>query len=307
MPKVSIIGAGNVGATAALFLAQRDVSDLVLIDIVDGMPQGKALDMIQAAPLVPFSVNIQGGTNDYGLIADSDVVIVTSGLPRKPGMSREDLLKTNADIVGQVVENIVKYAPNSVILMLTNPLDLMTYRAWKASGFPNNRVLGQSGVLDSARFCYFVAEALQVSPADVTAMVLGGHGDTMVPVPSMTTVSGIPIGQLLPEDKIKEIGQRTRDGGAEIVNLMQTSGYYAAGASLAKMAEAIVRDQKRILPASAYLSGQYGLDDLYIGVPIKLGAGGVETIFELELADDELAELKKSAEFYKEQLTVLGY
>ena len=307
MPKVSIIGAGNVGATAALFLAQRDVSDLVLIDIVDGMPQGKALDMIQAAPLVPFSVNIQGGTNDYGLIADSDVVIVTSGLPRKPGMSREDLLKTNSDIVGQVVENIVKYAPNSVILMLTNPLDLMTYRAWKASGFPNNRVLGQSGVLDSARFCYFVAEALGVSPADVTAMVLGGHGDTMVPVPSMTTVSGIPVGQLLPEDKIKEIGQRTRDGGAEIVNLMQTSGYYAAGASLAKMAEAIVRDQKRILPASAYLSGQYGLDDLYIGVPIKLGAGGVETIFELELADDELAELKNSAEFYKEQLKVLGY
>ena len=307
MPKVSIIGAGNVGATAALFLAQRDVSDLVLIDIVDGMPQGKALDMIQAAPLAPFSVNIQGGTNDYGLIGDSDVVIVTSGLPRKPGMSREDLLKTNADIVGQVVENVVKYAPNSVILMLTNPLDLMTYRAWKASGFPNNRVLGQSGVLDSARFCYFVAEALGVSPADVTAMVLGGHGDTMVPVPSMTTVSGIPVGQLLPEDKIKEIGQRTRDGGAEIVNLMQTSGYYAAGASLAKMAEAIVRDQKRILPASAYLSGQYGLDDLYIGVPIKLGAGGVETIFELELAEDELAELKKSAEFYKEQLTVLGY
>lgn len=307
MPKVSIIGAGNVGSSCALCLAERDVADVALVDIVEGLPQGKALDMIQAAPLEPFSVKITGSTNNYEPTAKSDVVIVTSGLPRKPGMSREDLLKVNADIVNKVVQQVVKYSPNTTLLMLTNPLDLMTYHAWKVSGFPTNRVLGQSGVLDSARFCYFVAEALGISPADVTAMVLGGHGDTMVPVPSMTTVSGIPVTQLLPEDKIKQIGQRTRDGGAEIVNLMKTSGYYAAGASLAKMAEAIVRDQKRILPASAHVTGQYGINDLYIGVPIKLGAGGVEKILEVKLTDGELAEMRKSAAFYKDQLKVLGY
>lgn len=307
MAKVSIIGAGNVGASAALFLAQRDVADIILVDIVDGLPAGKALDMVQAAPVQSFSVSVTGSTKDYSPVAGSDVVIITSGLPRKPGMTREDLLKTNAGIVKSVTESVVSQAPDCILLMLTNPLDLMTYQAWKVSGFPANRVVGQSGVLDSARFSYFVAEALGVSPADVTAMVLGGHGDTMVPVPQYTTVSGIPVTQLLPKEKIDEISQRTRDGGAEIVNLMGVSGYYAAGASLAKMAEAIVRDQKRILPASALLTGQYGLDDLYIGVPIKLGAGGVEEIYEIELDEASRTELNKSAAFYKEQLQVLGY
>ncbi|MBI2193798.1 MAG: malate dehydrogenase [Planctomycetes bacterium] len=307
MPKVSIIGAGNVGASAALRLAERDVADIVMVDIVEGLPQGKALDMVQAAPLAAFSVGITGTTNQYESISGSDVVIVTSGLPRKPGMTREDLLKVNADIVSKVTQQVVKYAPKCVLLMLTNPLDLMTYHAWKVSGFPAQRVLGQSGVLDSARFSTFVAEALGISPADVTAMVMGGHGDTMVPLPRYTTVSGISVVDLLPAEQIGRIAQRTRDGGAEIVNLMKTSGYYAAGASLAKMAEAIVRDQKRILPASAYLTGQYGIRDLYIGVPIKLGAGGVEQILELKLTDAELGELRKSAGFYKEQLKVLGY
>lgn len=307
MPKISIVGAGNVGSSAALFLAQRDVGDLVLVDIVEGLPEGKALDMVQAAPLAGFSVGLAGVTNDYKGIAGSDVVIVTSGVPRKPGMSREDLLKTNAGIVEQVARNIAAHAPGAVIVMLTNPLDLMTFHAWKVSRFPTNRVVGQSGALDSARFSYFVAEALGVSPVDVTAMVLGGHGDTMVPILSMTTVSGIPIRQLLPESKIQEIADRTRKGGAEIVNLMKTSGYYAAGAALARMAEAIVRDQKRIIPASAYVSGQYGINDLYIGVPIKLGGDGVEAVLELELSESELRGLQESAAFYKEQLKLLGY
>ena len=307
MAKISIIGAGNVGASAALFLAQRDVADIVLVDIKQGIAEGKALDMGQAAPVLQLSVGITGTTNDYGPIAGSEVVIVTSGMPRRPGMSREDLLKVNADIVKAVTEQVAQQAPDCVIVMLTNPLDLMTYHAWKVSGFPAERVVGQSGVLDSARFCYFVAEALGISPTDVVAMVLGGHGDSMVPLPRYTTVSGVSVTDLLPEDKLAEIADRTRNGGAEVVNLLGVSGFYAAGASLAKMAEVIVRDQKRVLPASAHVTGQYGIDDMYIGVPIRLGKGGVQEILELQLTDQEMAELQESASFYREQLSFLGY
>ena len=304
--KISVIGAGNVGATAALFIAQRELGDVVMIDIVDGVPQGKSLDMAQASPVELFDAGVTGSL-DYEATAGSDVVIITSGSPRKPGMTREDLLQINANIVGTVTETVVKQSPNCVIVMLTNPLDIMTYHGWKVSGFPSNRVVGQAGVLDSARFRYFIALELGVSVEDISALVMGGHGDTMVPLPRYTTVGGIPITQLMSADRIEELAQRTRDGGAEVVNLLGTSGYYAAGASLAQMAEAIVRDKKRIIPCSAHLTGQYGIDDLYIGVPVKLGADGVEEILEVELTDDELQALQKSAETYREGIRLIGY
>jgi len=304
--KISVIGAGNVGATAAFLIAQKQLGDVVMVDIVDGLPQGKALDMAETSPIELFDSNITGSL-DYEATAASDLVIITSGLPRKPGMTREDLLQTNARIVGIVAENVVKHSPDCILMMLTNPLDIMTYHAWKISGFPSHRVVGQAGVLDSARFRYFISLELGVSVEDINALVMGGHGDTMVPLPRYTTVNGIPITQLIATARIEEMVQRTRDGGAEIVNLLKTSGYYAAGASLAQMAEAIILDKKRLLACSAHLTGQYGIDDLYIGVPIKLGAGGVEEILEIELTDDELQALQGSAQTYREGIALLGY
>ena len=304
--KISVIGAGNVGATAAFLIAQKQLGDVVMIDIVDGIPQGKALDMAQTGPVEMFDANISGALS-YEETAGSDVVIITSGSPRKPGMTREDLLNINAEIVADVTSNVIKHSPDTILVMLTNPLDIMTYHAWKVSGFPQNRVVGQAGVLDSARFRTFVSMELDVSVEDITAMVMGGHGDTMVPLPRYTTVGGIPITQLIPEDRIEEISDRTRNGGGEIVNLLKVSGYYAAGASLAQMAEAIVLDKKRLIPCSAYLTGQYGINDLYIGVPIKLGANGVEDILEISLEENELEALQKSSQTYREGIQMIGY
>jgi malate dehydrogenase len=304
--KISVIGAGNVGATAAFLIAQKQLGDVVMIDIVDGIPQGKALDMAQTGPVEMFDANISGALS-YEETAGSDVVIITSGSPRKPGMTREDLLNINAKIVADVTSNVIKHSPDTILVMLTNPLDIMTYHAWKISGFPQNRVVGQAGVLDSARFRTFVSMELDVSVEDITAMVMGGHGDTMVPLPRYTTVGGIPITQLIPEDRIEEISDRTRNGGGEIVNLLKVSGYYAAGASLAQMAEAIVLDKKRLIPCSAYLTGQYGINDLYIGVPVKLGANGVEDILEISLEENELEALQESSQTYREGIQMIGY
>ena len=305
MKKISIIGAGSVGSTAAFIIANKELSDVVMVDIIPDMPQGKGLDMAEASPVQRYDSKITG-TNDYVDIADSDIVIVTSGLPRKPGMSREDLLQKNAEIVGNVTEQIVKYAPNAIIILVTNPLDIMTYHAWKVSGFSTNRVMGQAGILDSARFRYFISEALNVSIEDISAMVLGGHGDTMVPLPRYTTVAGIPITELMSEETISQLIERTRNGGGEIVNLLKTgSAFYAPGAAVAQMAEAIIKDKKRILPCSAYLTGQYDINDIYIGTPVKLGANGVEEIIELRLTDSELAALQKSANIYREGISSL--
>jgi len=304
--KISVIGAGNVGATAAFLIAQKQLGDVVMVDIIDGVPQGKALDMVQAGPVEMFDANMSGSVS-YEETAGSDVVIITSGSPRKPGMTREDLLNTNAKIVATVTENVVKHSPDCVIVMLTNPLDIMTYHAWRVSGFPSERVVGQAGVLDSARFRTFISMELNVSVEDITAMVMGGHGDTMVPLPRYTTVGGVPITQLMPSERIDEISDRTRNGGGEIVELLKVSGYYAAGASLAQMAEAIVLDKKRLIPCSAHLTGQYEIDDLYIGVPIILAANGVEKIIEIELTTEEKASLHNSAETYRQGIGVIGY
>ena len=304
--KISVIGAGNVGATAAFLIAQKELGDVVMVDIVDGLPQGKGLDMAEASPVENFDANVTGSL-DYEPTAGSDLVIITSGSPRKPGMSREDLLHINANIVKTATENTVKHSPDCTIIILTNPLDIMTYHAWKVSGFPTNRVVGQAGVLDSARFHYFISIELGVSVEDISGFVLGGHGDTMLPLPRYTTVAGIPITQLMSADRIDALAQRTRDGGAEVVQLLKTSGYYAAGASLAQMAEAIIRDKKRIIACSAHLTGQYGIADLYIGVPIKLGAGGVEDIIEIVLTDEERQALHASAQTYREGINLLGY
>ena len=304
--KISVIGAGNVGATAAFLIAQKQLGDVVMVDIIDGVPQGKALDMAQTGPVEMFDAKLTGSVG-YEETADSDVVIITSGSPRKPGMTREDLLNTNAQIVASVAENVVKHSPETVIVMLTNPLDIMTYHAWKVSGFPAERVVGQAGILDSARFRTFISMELDVSVEDITAMVMGGHGDTMVPLPRYTTVGGIPITQLISPQRIDEISDRTRNGGGEIVELLKVSGYYAAGASLAQMAEAIVLDKKRLIPCSAHLTGQYGIDDLYIGVPIILGADGIEKIVEIDLSSEELDSLHRSAATYREGIGVIGY
>ena len=304
--KISVIGAGNVGATAAFLIAQKQLGDVVMVDIIDGVPQGKALDMAQTGPVEMFDAKLTGSVS-YEETAGSDVVIITSGSPRKPGMTREDLLNTNAQIVASVAENVVKHSPETVIVMLTNPLDIMTYHAWKVSGFPAERVVGQAGILDSARFRTFISMELDVSVEDITAMVMGGHGDTMVPLPRYTTVGGIPITQLISTQRIDEISDRTRNGGGEIVELLKVSGYYAAGASLAQMAEAIVLDKKRLIPCSAHLTGQYGIDDLYIGVPIILGADGIEKIVEIDLSSEELDSLHRSAATYREGIGVIGY
>jgi len=307
MKKISFVGAGNVGATSAFICAQKELGNVVLLDIVPDMPKGKALDMSEASPVEYYDSKITG-TNSYEDIADSDIIVVTSGFPRKPGMTREDLLQKNAEIIGEVTGNIKKYAPNSIIIMVTNPLDIMTYHAWKVSGFPDNHVLGQAGILDSARFRYFVAEKLNVSVEDTSAMVLGGHGDSMVPLARYTTVSGISITELLSPELIEQLIERTRKGGGEIVNLLgKGSAFYAPAAAVTQMVESIVKDKRRILPCSVHLKGQYGINDLYIGVPVVLGANGVEQIIELELTQSEMESLKSSAETYREGISALGY
>ncbi len=298
-PKISIIGAGHVGAEAALGLVTKDVGDIVLVDIKEGMPQGKALDMYEAMPLLGSSVSVQG-TNTYDEIEGSDVVVITAGLPRKPGMTREDLLKTNFEIVKGVCEEVKKRAPNAVVIIVTNPLDAMVYTAYKVLGFERTRVMGMAGALDSTRFRAFLAMELGVSPADVTAMVLGTHGDLMVPLPRYASVAGIPITELLPEEKIQAIVDRTRTAGTEIVKLLKTgSAYYAPGLATAAMVESIVRDLNRVVPASVHLEGEYGIQDVFVGVPVVLGHGGVKRILELPLKEDELAKLRTSADHVK--------
>ncbi|GBD22288.1 Malate dehydrogenase [bacterium HR28] len=297
--KVSIIGAGAVGATTAQYLAERNIADIVLVDIVENLPQGKALDLLEAGPVIGYDCEIVG-SNGYEATAGSDVIVITSGSPRKPGMSRDDLLRVNMNIVRSVTEQAAPLSPNAVIIVVTNPLDAMCHVALEASGFPSERVIGQAGVLDAARFRTFVAMELGVSPRDVHAMVLGGHGDTMVPLPRYTTVSGIPITQLIPPERIQAIVERTRDGGGEIVRLLGTSAFYAPAASVAEMVEAVLLDENRVLAASTYLTGQYGITDLYVGVPIKLGAGGVKQVIEIELTDEERAALHRSAAAVRE-------
>ncbi len=305
--KIAVIGAGNVGASVAMYLAEANFADIILVDIVEGMPQGKGLDLSQAGPVRGYNAMVLG-TNKYADIKGADIVIMTAGLARKPGMSREDLLTKNAEIVADAANNIKKYAPKSTVLVVSNPLDLMTYHMQKITGFPANRVLGQAGVLDSTRFRTFVAMELNVAMTDVQAMVLGGHGDTMVPLPRYTTVGGIPIGELIPKDRIKAISERTAGGGGEIVKLLKTgSAYYAPAAASVDMCKAIFNDEKKVLAASAQLTGQYGIKDIYIGVPIVLGAGGVEKILELKLTKGELTALQGSAATYKDHLKILGY
>ncbi len=292
--KVSVIGAGNVGATCAMYLALKDYADVVLVDIVEGIPQGKALDMLEAGPVFGYDTHVTG-TNGYEETANSDVVVITSGLPRKPGMSRDDLLLANMDIIKGVTENVVKKSPNCIIIVVTNPLDAMTQLAHRVSGFPRERVMGMAGVLDTARFRYFLAEALKVSVKDVQAYVLGGHGDTMVPLVRYTTVGGVPISELLPAERVQAIVQRTRDGGAEIVKHLKTgSAYYAPAASVVDMVDAILMDKKKIVPAAALLKGEYGVDGLFVGVPVKLGAKGIEEIVEIKLTEEERKMLQVS-------------
>tara|TARA_A100001015_G_scaffold317459_1_gene434489 strand:- start:944 stop:1870 length:927 start_codon:yes stop_codon:yes gene_type:complete len=304
--KVTVVGAGNVGATAAQRIVEKQLADVVLIDIVDGLPQGKALDMMQSAATEGFDTSIIG-TNDYKDTADSDVVVITAGIARKPGMSRDDLLNTNANIVGSVTEQIVKYSPECIIVVVSNPLDVMTQLSWKKSGFDSKRVVGMAGVLDSSRYACFIAEALNCSIKDVRPMVLGGHGDTMVPVPQYSTVNGISINELLPQEKIEEINDRTRHGGAEIVKYLKTgSAYYAPSASAVAMVEAILLDSGRILPSCALLTGQYGVDNLYCGVPVELGRQGVRRVIELKLNDKELSDLQASVSAVKTLSGQLG-
>ncbi len=303
--KISIIGAGFVGATAAHWAAQKELGDIVLVDILEGIPQGKALDLFQAGPIEGFDSRIIG-TNGYEETKDSDVVIITSGVPRKPGMSREDLLDVNRKIIESVVGQVVEKSPNAILIIVTNPLDTMTYLAFKKSGFPKQRVMGMAGILDTARFKAFISMELGVSVEDIQALLLGGHGDEMVPLPRYTTVSGIPLSQLLPKDKIDRLVDRTRKGGGEIVNLLKTgSAFYAPSAAAIQMTEAILKDKKRILPCCVYLEGEYGLRDICFGVPIKLGAGGVESIIELELTEEEKDLVLKSAESVKKSISEL--
>lgn len=304
--KITVVGAGNVGATAAHWAAAKELGDVVLVDIVEGVPQGKALDLAQAAPIEGFDARMIGA-NNYDDTNDSDIVIITAGLARKPGMSRDDLLKTNADIVGKVVDEVVKRSPNSVLIVVSNPLDAMAQVAYKRSGFPKHRVIGMAGVLDSARMRCFLAEALDVSVENVTAFVLGGHGDTMVPLPRFSTCAGIPIPELLPKDQIDAIVKRTASGGAEIVSLLKTgSAYYAPSAAAVEMAESILKDKKKILPCAAYLEGEYGVNGLYVGVPCKLGANGLEQIIEINLTSEERIALHKSAAAVQELVDILG-
>lgn len=304
--KVTVVGAGNVGATTAQRIFDGGYADVVLVDIVEGLPQGKALDMLESGPILGTDASIIG-TNGYEETEGSDVVVVTSGIARKPGMSRDDLLLTNMKIVTSVVGQTAKFSPNSVHLIVTNPLDAMAQQALKITGFPSNRVVGMAGILDTARYRTFLAEELGVSVNSVSAYVLGGHGDTMVPVVESTNVAGTPVSKLIAPKRLEEIVQRARDGGAEIVNYLKTgSAFYAPSASIVQMVEAIVFDKKEILPCTAYLQGQYGINDLYVGVPVKLGSNGVEEIVELNLTGDELNALRKSAEAVQELVEVMA-
>jgi len=303
--KISVIGAGFVGATTTQRLAERNYADLVMVDIVEGLPQGKALDLQEAGPVLGYDSKVTG-TNDYADTAGSDIVVITSGIARKPGMSRDDLVLTNMNIVKSVTEQVVRYSPNCILIVVTNPLDAMTQLAWKVSEFPRQRVLGQSGVLDSARFRTFIAMELNVSVQNIDAYVLGGHGDTMVPLPRYTTVGGVPLPELLPPDRIAALVQRTRDGGAEIVNLLKTgSAFYAPSAAVVEMVDAIVHDKGKILPCSVYLDGEYGIKGVFSGVPIKLGAKGMDEIVTLKLNAEETAALTRSAKAVRELIAVM--
>src|SRR3954466_8043931 len=303
-PQVTVVGAGNVGASVAQRVAEGALADVVLIDIVEGLPQGKALDLAEAAPVVGHDMKVTG-TNDYADTAGSDVIVVTSGLPRTPGMSRDDLLAKNAGIVRSVVQQAAAHSPGAILIIVTNPLDAMCHVALEASGFPPERVIGMAGVLDSARFRTFIAEELGVSVADPHAFVLGGHGDTMVPLPRYSTVAGIPITELMAPDRVEAICKRTAEGGAEITKLVGTSAWYAPGAAAAEMVECILKDKKKILPCSVFLQGEYGVRDLFVGVPVKLGVRGVEQIIQIKLTAEEDAALKKSANAVKELVDVI--
>jgi malate dehydrogenase len=304
--KVTIVGAGNVGATAAHWIASKELADVVLIDVVEGVPQGKALDLLEAMPIEKRDCQIIG-TNDYADTADSDIVVITAGIPRKPGMSRDDLLNTNFRIMSDVVGKIVATSPNCILVIVSNPLDAMAQAAFRQSKFNRERVIGMAGVLDSARYRTFIAQELNVSVENVTAFVLGGHGDTMVPLPRYSSVAGIPITELIPKERVDAIVQRTRDGGAEIVKYLKTgSAYYAPSAATVEMVEAILKDKKKILPCAAYLEGEYGISGYYIGVPCKLGSRGIEQIVEIRLTPEEDAALKKSAAAVRELCAVIG-
>jgi malate dehydrogenase len=304
--KVTIVGSGNVGATGAHWVASKELADVVLIDILEGVPQGKALDLLEAMPIEKRDARIIG-TNDYADTANSDIVVITAGIPRKPGMSRDDLLNTNHKIMSDVVSKVIQYSPNCIIIVVSNPLDAMAQAAYKLSGFPRERVIGMAGVLDSSRFRTFIAEELNVSVENVTAFVLGGHGDTMVPLARYSTVAGIPITELIAPDRLEQIVQRTRDGGAEIVKYLKTgSAYYAPSSAFTEMVEAILKDKKKILPCAVYLKGEYGIDGLFVGVPVKLGSKGVEKIIEIKLTADEQAALQRSAGAVKELVAVIG-
>jgi malate dehydrogenase len=304
--KVTVVGAGNVGATCADVLAHREIAnEIVLLDIKEGFAEGKALDIWQTSPINLYDSRTVGSTNDYSKTADSDVVVITSGLPRKPGMSRDDLIATNAGIVKSVTENIVKYSPNATIIIVSNPLDVMTYCAFLAAKVDSKKVFGMAGILDTARYRAFLAEELNVSPKDIQAVLMGGHGDTMVPLPRYTTVGGIPVTEMISEEKLNEIIERTKFGGGEIVKLLGTSAWYAPGAAAAQMVEAVIRDQKRVFPVCAWLQGEYGMNDIYLGVPVILGKNGIERIIELDLNAEERKLLDESAVAVKGVMEVL--
>ena len=303
--KITVVGAGNVGATCAQRLAERDYADVVLVDIIEGMPQGKALDILQSGPVIGFDSSVIG-TNDYEETAGSDIAVITSGVPRKPGMSRDDLVLTNMNIVKGVTEGLVKASPNCIIIVVANPLDAMAQMALKVSGFPRNRVIGMSGILDTARFRTFLARELKVSVEDVSAYVLGGHGDTMIPLIRMATVGGVPITEVLPEKTVSKIVERTVKGGGEIVALLKTgSAFYAPSAGAVQMVDAIVLDKKQILPCAVYLEGEYGINGVFVGAPVKLGENGVEEIIEIKLTPEEQAALEKSADAVRELLDIM--
>lgn len=304
--KITVVGAGMVGATLGQRIAERDYADVVLVDVIPTMPMGKALDLLEAGPVIGYD-SLVVGSNGYDETAGSDIVVITSGLPRKPGMSRDDLLRKNQEIVTQVTQEIVSRSPNTIIIVVTNPLDAMAQLAYTVSGFPRERVLGMAGVLDTARFRTFIAQELNVSVRDVAAYVLGGHGDTMVPLVRFTTVAGVPVSHLIPAERLAQIVQRTRDGGAEIVNLLGSgSAFYAPSAAVAQMIDSIVLDKKMILPCAVYLQGEFGIHNLFVGVPAKLGARGVEEVVEIDLTPEEQAALQKSADAVKELVGVMG-
>ena len=303
--KVTVVGAGNVGATCANVIAHKElVKEVILLDIKQGIAEGKALDIWQTSGVNNYDTRVTGVTNDYAKTAGSDVVVITSGLPRKPGMSRDDLISTNAEIVASVTENVVKHSPDAILIIVSNPLDVMSYCAYVTSKLPSSKVMGMAGILDTARYRAFLAEAIDCSPKDISAMLLGGHGDTMVPLPRYTSVSGIPVSELIDETKLNAIVERTKKGGGELVSLMGTSAWYAPGAAAAQMVESILRDQKRIFPVCAWLQGEYGLKDIYLGVPVVLGSKGIEKIIELKLNGEEMKLVNESAKSVKEVMDV---